>query len=340
MIVYLSLVLSLFFFSILEMFIANKGYFKIIQQTYIIIIFLFFIFNRENNDYNTYLLVFDGTDGIIKEKGYLFLNILIKKLGGSYHIILLILGFLFIYVVFYLYKIKYKICFMFLYSIYIYIFDINQIRNLFCILFILIGIKFLQKNNQKFYLCFNILAILFQRLGYIYLIFFIFQKFKLKNYIKILILSFISGFFLIRVFEKIMFLFFPEKFFLYFSQKPNFGMLLYYILIIMDIYILKISKFKKIKQNESLMIKFILFPIIFLPYSSVVSLELINRIWRNALYIKWFYFLSRVKNRKNKAVIFFILALQQILLLSAFLYKDFYPTLKLLKQIANIKFYF
>ncbi len=268
-----------------------------------------------------------------------------------------------IYTLFYLYRIKYEFCFIFLYLIYIFMFDINQIRNLFCILFIMIGVKFLQKKKKFLYLIFNGLAASFQSLGYIYFVFYFLQKIKLKKYIKIIsvlficgfftlylifnglaasfqslgyiyfvfyflqkiklkkyikIISvlFICGFFTLFIFPKAMEFFFPDKAQAYFDRKPRFGMILYYIFIIMDIFIIKCKE--KIKKEDILLIKFTLFPIIFLPYS-FFFLELIHRVWRNALYIKWFYLLKGLGNEKKKYFIFSLLATQQFMLIGFFL---------------------
>ncbi len=84
MLIYLSLVLSSFMFSISEIFKENKNsvFFKIIKKAYIFILFLLFIFNRNNNDYQNYLKIFKG-EFQVKEKGYIFLvhilNFFIKE---------------------------------------------------------------------------------------------------------------------------------------------------------------------------------------------------------------------------------------------------------------------
>ncbi len=148
MFLYIILVFSSFFFSALELFTkeVNKDYFKIIQKIYIFIIFILFTFNRDNSDYRTYVAIFEGKS-YVAEKGYMFFIKVIEAINGNHNYVLLTLGILLVYVLFYLYKIKYEITFIFFYSIFSFIYDINQIRNTFCILFILIGIKLLQKNT-------------------------------------------------------------------------------------------------------------------------------------------------------------------------------------------------
>lgn len=336
--IYLSLVLSSFLFSIFEIFKENKKnlFFKVIKKGYVFILFLLFIFNRDNSDYQNYLKIFKG-ELLVKEKGYIFLIQFFKIFNGNHNFIILILGILLIYTLFYLYKVKYEISFIFLYSIYVFAFDINQIRNLFCILFIMIGIKFLQKKKDLFYLIFNGLAASFQSLGYIYFVFYFLQKIKLKKYIKIISVLFICGFFTLFIFPKAMEFFFPDKAQAYFDRKPRFGMILYYIFIITDIFIIKCKE--KIKKEDILLIKFTLFPIIFLPYS-FFFLELIHRVWRNALYIKWFYLLKDLGSEKKKYFIFSLLATQQFMLIGVDFIKSKEFVISLVGQIGNLGFYF
>lgn len=334
---YLFLIFSLFIFSCLELFTQKNEYIRTIQKIYISIVFVLLTFNRKNSDYKNYLKVFDGEKNIVSEKGYLFFVKILKILGGNHNLILLILGCLFFFVIFYLYKKKYEITFIFLYLIYLFMYDINQIRNLFCILFILIGIKFLGKNKKYFYLIFNILAVSFQRLGYIYFIFYFLQKLKLRNYLKVIGMLFMGGIFFIPIFKKMMIILFQDKAMFYFAQTPRFGMLLYYIFIVMDIFLLKKLYYK---NNKELLLKFILFPIIFLPYS-ILSIELIRRIWRNTLYLKWFYFLKLLENEnyKKKVIVYFVLFSQQFMILSIEFFKDPRRVVDLISQIKNINFY-
>ena len=338
MLIYLSLVLSSFIFSIFEIFKENKNnvFFKIIKKGYIFILFILFIFNRNNNDYQNYLKIFKG-ELQVKEKGYIFLVHILNFFKGNHNFIILILGILLIYTLFYLYRIKYEFCFIFLYLIYIFVFDINQIRNLFCVLFIMIGIKFLQKKKKFFYLIFNMLGSLFQSLGYVYFSFYFLQKIKLKKYIKLIAILSILGFLMIPIFSKIMTMIIPDKATFYLLRKPRFGMILYYIFIIMDILIIKCKE--KIKKEDILLIKFVLFPAIFLPYS-FLFLEIIQRVWRNALYIKWFYLLKDLGSEKKKYFIFSLLATQQFMLIGVDFIKSKEFVISLVAQIGNLGFYF
>lgn len=338
MAIYLSLVFSSFLFSIIELFKNNKRNLclKIVKKIYIFILFILFIFNRCNNDYENYLKIFTG-ERPGKEKGYLLFVKILKNLGGNHNLVILLLGVLLIFVLFYLYKSKNMISFIFLYLLCSFVYDINQIRNLFCIMFILIGIKFLQKRKDSIYLIFNALASSFQSLGFVYFIFYFLQKIRLKKYFKLVIVLFIFGFLLIPIFPKIITFIFPKKAIYYLSLKPRFGMLLYYIFIVMDIFMLKYKN--RITKKDILLIKFILFPIIFLPYS-FFFLEIIHRIWRNTLYIKWLYLLKDLENEKKKYVIFILLISQQLMFISANFIKSNEAVINLLSQVGNVRFYF
>lgn len=161
------------------------------------------------------------------------------------------------------------------------------------------------------------------------------QKFRLKNYFKIVIIIFFSGFLGVFLFEKVSIFLFPHKAY-YFSSKPNLGMFLYYFLILIDIFLLKISVLKH--NKEELYIKFILFQIIFLPYS-LISIELINRIWRNTLFIKWYYYFKFLHPRnklKKNIICFSLLLLQQLIYIIVLIYKNPEGTFSLLSQIGNI----
>ena len=345
--IYLLLTFSSFCFSFLELFtdIIRKKFFKIIQYFYIFLLSIIFIFNRENSDYNAYLLFFKERNDIVHERGYLIFTDIIRLMNGNHNIVILILGLLMIYTFFYLYKSHYIISYIFLYSIFVLIFDINQIRNLYCILFILIGIKFLSKKKDIAYLLLNFLAISFQRLGLIYLIFYILQKFTLKTYIKFISIIFISSLLLQDVIINYATNIFPDKIFYYLRYKQNMGHLLYYFLILMDVLFLLIAFYKNKKKLtilEKLCVKFILFPIIALPFSSFV-LELIIRLWRNSMYIKWYYYLKflRKDNKKQKNFLLWSLLLfQQLTYIFILFYSNKSNTIYILKQIGNIKFYF
>lgn len=338
MIIYLSLLLTSFILSIVQVFTKErrKKYFKYIEDMYIFYIFILFVFNRNNNDYKLYTLIFNNLS-YVQEKGYLLLNYLIKSVGGTYNINLLILGCLMIYVLFRLYNLQYRIFFIFLYSICLFIYDINQVRNLYSILFVLIGLKFLSQKKDFYFILFVILAISFQRLALIYLIFYILSKFKFENYIKVIIfLLFIILLFIMNI-QNILISVFPDKILYYLKNSPNYGYLSYYIYFLIDIFLLIYTR--RQLNIKSIYFKFILFPIIMLP-TSCLFLELIGRLWRNMFYVKCFYLFPCLKNKRKRPVIFVTLIVQQVLFIGLGFIKNPEFVLNLLSQISNIQFYF
>lgn len=338
---YLFLLISTFIFSLLEISsnITRYKLYQLFQKVYIFFYLFLFIFNRDNSDYNNYVNYFEGQRWIISENGYLLFTQLIKKIGGNHNIIILIVGIFSFYVIFYKYKIKYVLTFLFLYTFYSFAYDINQIRNLLVISLVLLCLDNIIKKRKKYrYLICSVLTIFFQRIGYIYIFFYLFQKVSLKNYKKILFGVFISGFLLMLNFEKFVGIFFPEKLY-YFQNKPRFGVTLYFILILMDIILMNFIKYNN--KIDSIYEKFILYPIIFLPYS-FLTLELISRVWRNTLYLKWFYFLNKVsrKTQKEKWIVYCILTFEMVFYMLVWLYKNPEAILNIISQVDNIKLYF
>lgn len=346
MYIYFFNVITMFYFSLLEFFtlVRKKRFFQMIQKSCILAIFLLFVFNRNNPDYTNYMNIFNHNTMRINEteKGFLYLNKIIRYFGGNYHIVLLLIGILLIFVYFKIYRIKYTISLIFIYSLYMFIYDAIQIRNLCALLFFLIGFYYLEKNKNSQYLIFNVLSFYFHKISFIYFIFYFFTKFNLKKYIKIIILSYFIGYFLVNITYSIIYKFYPYKLY-YFDFKSTYGICIYHFLIFIDICFLKIANYKRKKETkEELYIKFIIFPIIFLPYTNIL-INLIARIWRNTLFIKWIYFFKFIKKEKNNTkdtLLYFILIIQNISMLILSFVLDQNSTIKLISIFSNINFSF
>ena len=342
MAVYISFVLSSFIFSLFELFtdVRKERWFKLLQYLFIISLFVSYAFNRGNTDYENYIKIFNG-EMEVAEKGYLFLNSLIKAIGGSYNIVPLILGVFMIFCLFCLYKTDYPISFIFFYVIMTFMFDVNQIRNMFCSLFILVGIFYLNKNTNFIYVFFNIIAMLFQRIGIIYFCFFILNKFNLKKYKKIIFFIFIAELLCLNVFPYILTEFFPDKAY-YLERQTHLSPLAYAVYLFINLLILKLTERGKNSVDEEIFIKLILFPIIFLP-TSFFFLEILTRVVRFSNYIKWFYFFKYIRKREKIGtvlVIFLLLLLQEIFLWGVGFYHDPSHRIGLMNEISNIDFYF
>lgn len=299
--------------------------------------FIIIVFNRDNSDYKNYVAIFSGTYGVLKEKGYIYFNKLIQTLGGNYNIIPFIMGLFMVYVLFKKYDVKEKITLIFIYSIHNLIFDIIQVRNTFCVFFILIGIIFLQNHKEIKYLIINFIATSFHTIGVVYFIFYILTKINLKIYNLLLIFTNIINLLLINKYLYLLKEIFPTKTY-YIENNFNYGVFIFYLLSFIDILlILFIERKKKKNREKELYIKFILFPIFFLPFG-VFHGELIQRIWRNAFLLKIIYCL-KFSNKKKKIVIS-LLVLQQIVYLGIRLWKAPEFIISLLEQFNNIEFYF
>ena len=340
---YISLVFSSFIFSLLELFttLRKEKWFKIIQFSFIVVLFILYAFNRNNIDYENYQKMFIG-EMDVAEKGYLFLNRVVKYLGGTYNFIPLILGGGFIFCIFYLYKIEYPISFIFLYSMMSFSYDVNQIRNLFCSVFILIAIYNLIKDRKNIYKIFNIIAFFFQRLGIVYFLFYILNKFKLNNYKKIVFTMFLVIVLSINTFPYFIKIFIPDKI-NYLDKRTHFSPLAYLIYLLVNLLILKLSKSsRKINTKEEVFVKFIFFPWLFLP-SAIFFLEIIVRIVRFSNYIKWIYFFNYIKKREkigNCVLIFTLLTFQEIFLWAVGMYSNPASRIEQMTLISNINFYF
>lgn len=340
MTVYLLMIISCFLGSILENTKRmNKKIIKFFQKIYICFFFILIAFNRGNSDYKNYISIFDGTYGVVKEKGYVFFNGIIKYFGGTYNYVPLIMGLLMIYVIFIIYNVKKRITLIFLYSVHNFIFDIIQVRNTFCIFFILIGLVFLKEKKKIKYLIFNVLATSFHTVGCVYFLFYLLSRIKITKYIFALFLSFIVNTLFLDKYVLLAKNLFPSKSY-YIKINFNYGVLVFFLLFFIDIFLISYIENTKIKyysRERDLYIKFILFPIFFLPFGSFHG-ELIQRLWRNTFILKIIYCLMFSGKKKNKVII--ILFLQQLIYLGIRLWRDPNFILGLLKQFNNIDFYF
>ncbi|MGL5350485.1 MAG: EpsG family protein [Cetobacterium sp.] len=313
---------------------------KIMTNIFLIVLFVLFAFNRFNEDYIAYLNIFKSEKNV--ELGYVMLIKLIKFFNGNHHTILFIVGlFLTLILLKNIKKTKYCIWILLFYFLDTFIYDINQIRNLICYLMILIGINFLTQVKKKNYLIMNTIAVLFHRIGIIYYLYFFISNFELKNYKKIIKILFFSGYLMTPIFVVSMLYLFPEKSTVYFNGKIRLGNLMYYILIGFDLFLLNYLKLFTPKDLEGdIYLKFILFPLIFLPYS-VLSIELITRIYRNTLLIKWIYIFKNLDNKKlnEKLITIFILFIGAIFPGVILIYKEYEFWERLINSISKIGIY-
>lgn len=345
--IYLTYLSCSLFFGILEFFtsLRKKKYFKYIQLIFILSLFIFYAFNRDNGDRKNYIEIFNGND-YVADKGYIFLMDIVKSLNGSYNWIPLLVALLFYFVLFYLYRTEYVISFIFIYFIYDFMFDMYQIRNTLSISFILIGLIYLKdKKEVKFFICL-IVATLFQRIGVVFLFFYFLNKLELKNYKKILGILFILELFFLFFVPYLIKVFIPDKSY-YLERKPHLSILLYMIYILFNIVEINIFKSKKNLYSKEIYYKLLFFHILIFP-TIYFFLELIVRILRFTNLIKWFYFFKYIKGRKKiqtSVLLYILFIIQELMLLMAKLLYS--PTnikvknaIEMINDISNIGFYF
>lgn len=304
----------------------------------ILIIFILFSFNNENNDYLAYLQIFELENNV--EKGYIYLIKIVKIIKGNHQVIVFTIGlvlasYLLLKV---LKRTKYPIFILFLYFQNNFIYDLNQIRNTLSYIIILYALEYLIKKENKKYIILNFLAISFQRIGIIYLFFYILSKIEIKKYYKILLFISSIGIFLLPILKIILLKLFPDKASVYFATKISKGYILYYILFLMDLVILKITNSFEIKSREDeIFLKFILFPAIFLP-GGMLSIDLVSRPYRNALLIKWLFIFKKLENKKiiNRVIVAILCILGAIFPSVVTYYKDSGEWLKLVNYLQKI----
>ncbi|WP_299873354.1 EpsG family protein [uncultured Cocleimonas sp.] len=164
---------------------------KPINISLIILIGLFFAFNRDNQDYEGYVKIFENVQAYA-EPGYALLVNFIKSFdGGNYNNVLLVLG-VFVSITFYKYFSNYKVASFALlcYFIFPMPIDIVQTRNTFLTFFLLSS---LIEFSEKKYLKSGILLAIgssFHYLGFIYIIPLLIVFFnKKKQYSKIVLFA-------------------------------------------------------------------------------------------------------------------------------------------------------
>lgn len=316
--------------------ITNKNFKKIINIMPVFFIMYYFSINKTNFDYPSYLYLFENLPNdthVQAEYGFkIFLNFF-KNIGGSYQCFVFIISFCYFWIFFLQEKeVKEKSFIIFCYMLFYALYDINTIRNTIVVTIIFI---ILNKNKKRF---FNInimfVASLFHRISYIYILFFYFEKLKIKKYIKLVMILFVGGFFGKFLIKEIINILFYDKTKYYLNEIVNKGQYVYYIYYFFDIItIFLVQNFKQMTKKEERYIKFILFPIVVLPYSSF-TLAIISRMYRNTYLIKMIYVVSKLEKCKRNlktVLILFILILNSFLPLIV----TYYSNEKFFYEIIN-----
>lgn len=347
---YKLLLITSFLFSFFEIQKNIKKNFKysFLQKIYIFILWLLIAFNRGNADYISYKNYFylSNTYGEITsvEKGYILLNIFVKKIGGNFDWILFITGSFFIYVLFKKYKIKYPVCFFLLYVSYNFLYDLPQTRNMLAISLFLFGFyKYIleDKNIGKIY---SFIGLFFHKIIVVYFLYYFLKIFNYKKYILLCFGITIITFCLKDYFLEVAKIIFTTERVENYLVLPNKGILqfgFYFSQILFDFLVIYIGNYKKnINKKEEDILKFIFFPLLFAT-TCFINTELIIRLLRGTFFIKCYYFfniLLKKHNKVNRNLLWIIILMGNfIFYLSNFRASKYNFILNLIDQIDNIK---
>lgn len=301
------------------------------------LLLMFFFFITSNNfDFTNYMRFFVDVN-IMKssnvELGYTKLVEFIKFLGGDFITLRVILAIIFFKIYFIEYnKTKYRTLIIFIYILYFFIWDVTQIRNTIVCILIFVSLNIDEKSKNWFL---NIIAILFQRVSFIYLGFNYLKNIEIKKYIKYIKILFIVILLGTTWIREILILLFPQKTLSYLKIKQGYGYYIYYLMAMFDLLALKLTNnFETgVKKNE-VYLKFYLYMIIFIPLGGIQN-EIIRRLYRNTFLIKSIYIAEELEHSKgkNSIIVWGLIAGSSLIIILAELTKSPEWVLKFIKSL-------
>lgn len=260
--------------------------------------FLFAIigFNRESRDYFAYENAF--YDDYIKsgfESGYQTLIDFVKYLGFDYTAIVFLTGALFLTVLLKFLKTSNHVnLVIFFYSIYPLIFDINQTRNSIMYLLVILSLIYIIQGKMIKHYIMMFLALSMHVFAAVYLPFYYFCKKNRKQFIRWMVALTVMFFITSPVVMRGVAMIFPEKMSIYLTRGIDFGVIIYWIYSIIDIFTVwwidkRISS--RIEEEDrkkfEVLYRFVWFPILTMPFISYFT-EM-YRMQRNAVLVKYIY---------------------------------------------------
>lgn len=311
-------------FLLMWVIVLNKTHqFKLNSLILVFFIFVIFCSNRQNQDYDAYVDIFNENE-LYAEVGYRWLIYFVRWIGGSHNTIICILGFLVGATIYRICRLtKYGSYFAILYLLCPMPVDIVQIRNSFLLMFFINALIELSLNNRVRSLIYISFVVLFHSLGVVYFAIWCvvhFRKWRLYNrliaigsVISFLIVPFIIGF-LIRFFD-------TRTLSEYISTSVKFHSLIvwggpYYLDLILILYLKRkiIIPKEDVISTVGVFISALTFISVFSPL--LLYLDEINRIFRNAMVLKYaiFVWVMPYVSRKVKYLLFVYLMLIALLL--------------------------
>lgn len=272
---------------------------KISNILVVFIISILFIINRQNQDYEAYVDIFNVNE-LYAEVGYRWLIYAVKYMGGTHESIIGILG-LFLGVTFLRltrYS-KYTASGLLLYMLCPMPIDIVQIRNTFLFLFVINSLIELVSGNKLTSFFFVLLSLLFHSLGVIYVLAWVVIQFKhYKVYKKLMVFGLLLSFVIVPFLIKALILVFDTRtLHAYISDSIKLHSLaIWGIPYLFDLFLIYHFSKKivvtdiRIKKWIDVIFAFLLFLSVFSPL--LLYIDEINRIFRNALLLKYLVLMS------------------------------------------------
>ncbi|MBK5145045.1 EpsG family protein [Budviciaceae bacterium BWR-B9] len=286
--------LSIFLFSCWAYLVDKNKIYKLNLIIPIMLIGIIFSFNRQNQDYQAYLEIFKIPESYA-EIGYISLVSIVKELGGSHETIVFFLGVL-VAITFYRMAILTKLpaLLIILYMIFPMPIDVVQIRNTFMVLFFINSLIDFYRSNIIRSSIFIFLCICFHSVGVLYLIFWTSLFFRNKKYFSYVIkIGIVLSFIIVPFAIKALLIYFNTRTLsAYISNDIKWhSIFIWGVPFLFDLFILKLMINKYLYDAERKKLARILYTILmvitlFMPF--LLYVDEINRLFRNAVVIKYF----------------------------------------------------
>ncbi|WP_423060556.1 EpsG family protein [Citrobacter portucalensis] len=265
----------------------------------ILIVTTLFIINRQNQDYQAYVDIFNINESYA-EVGYRWLIFIVKYFGGNHNSIIIILGLLVGVTIYRLNKYSIYTSFaLLLYMLCPMPVDIVQVRNTFMLIFFINALIELEKKRKLMSLSYMFLVVLFHSLGFLYFLAWVAIQFRHKKaYAKLMIFGLISAFIVTPILIKTLVILFDTRTLQhYISQTLKFHSLIIWggpfflnLLLLYEIKNRIVITNTSINRWIEINIALLLFLSIFTPF--LLYIDEINRVYRNSMILNYFALIS------------------------------------------------
>ncbi len=292
----------IFFVISLGIWVSFSNYIKAIRLSNVVVILIvttLFIINRQNQDYQAYVDIFNINESYA-EVGYRWLIFIVKYFGGNHNSIIIILGLLVGVTIYRLNKYSIYTSFaLLLYMLCPMPVDIVQVRNTFMLIFFINALIELEKKRKLMSLSYMFLVVLFHSLGFLYFLAWVAIQFRHKKaYAKLMIFGLISAFIVTPILIKTLVILFDTRTLQhYISQTLKFHSLIIWggpfflnLLLLYEIKNRIVITNTSINRWIEINIALLLFLSIFTPF--LLYIDEINRVYRNSMILNYFALIS------------------------------------------------